>query len=165
MLSKTNIDKLCMTGLYRCNPVLEWLPSYKRDNPYWCKNWTFQVRKRNDNYYMYDTYWATGDEHPIKLTDENFDKFELIFDFNDVEKYTDQYRKWIEYPAKDRFQVAADSGGTSYPKYFIRKGALPIKDAVIERLKYDIASLESELKVKRDTLQRVENDELDLRYV
>ena len=165
MLSQTNIDKLCMTGLYRCNPVLEWLPSYKRDNPYWCKNWTFRVRKSNDNYYMYDTYWATGDEHPVMLTDSNFDKFELIFDFNDVEKYTDQYRKWINYPKKDRFCVAVDSGGTSYPKYFIRKGALPIKDAVIERLKYDIASLESELKTKRSVLQRVENDELDLRYV
>lgn len=33
-LSQKNIEKLRMNGIYRCDPVLEWLPSYKRNNPY-----------------------------------------------------------------------------------------------------------------------------------
>lgn len=165
MLSQTNIDKLCMTGLYRCDPVLEWLPSYKRDNPYWCKNWTFRVRKNKDGYYMHDTYWSTGDEHPIKLTDQNFDKFELIFDFNDVELFRGGYQKWITYGYNDRFRVAVDSGGLQYAKYFIRKGAKPIKAAVIERLEQEIALLESDLKYKQNTLRQVENGEIDLMWV
>ena len=165
MLSQSNIDKLCMTGLYRCNPVLEWLPSYKRDNPYWCKNWTFRVRKSNDNYYMYDTYWATGDEYPVKLTDKNFDKFELVFDFNDVERFSGDYQKWITYDDKDRFCVSVDSGGVSYPKYYIRRNAVPRKAWVVERLNHEIKLLENDLNYKRETLQKVEDNEIDLRYV
>lgn len=166
MLSQSNIDKLCMTGLYRCNPVLEWLPLYKRDNPYWCKNWTFKVKKRDDNYYMYDTYWASGDENPVKLTDDNFDKFELVFDFNDVEEFRGDYQKWITYNNDDRFCVGVDSGGIKYSRCFVRKGAQPMKDAVIERLEHEIRLLENELDLKRKDLHGVKSGEkVDLRWV
>ena len=77
-LSQDNIDKICMTGVYRCNPVLKWLPSYKRDNPYHCVNWIFTPDKYKDNYYMRDTYWSS-DRFSILLSDENFDMFELLF--------------------------------------------------------------------------------------
>ena len=164
-LSQENINKLCMTGLYKCKPVLEWLPSYKRNSPYWCKNWTFRVGRYKDEYYMRDTYWATGDENPVLLTDENFDLFELVFDFNDVEKFNGEYQKWITYGYDDRFRVAVNSGGINYPVYFIRKGAKPIKEAVVERLRHEISLLENDLKYKQNTLRQVENDELDLRYV
>lgn len=87
-LSEENINKLCMTGIYRCDPVLSWIPSWRRDNPYHCINWTFKVRKHDgsNKYYMYDTYWSTGDGLIVELTDENFNKFELLFDMNDVRK-------------------------------------------------------------------------------
>ena len=166
MLSQSNIDKLCMTGLYKCDPVLKWLPSYKRDNPYWCRNWTCKVKKRGDDNYMYDTYWASGDEHPVKLSDENFDKFELIFDFNDVEEFRGDYQKWITYDYDDRFRVRVDSGGINYGRYFVRKGAQPMKDAVIERLEQEIRLLENELDLKRRDLHGVKSGEkVDLRWV
>lgn len=165
MLSQNNVEKLCMTGLYGCNPVPSWLPSYKRDTPYWCRNWTFKIHKHGDDYYMCDTYWSTGDEYPVKLTDDNFDKFTLLFDFNDVEEFHGEYRKWVEYSSADRFRAAVNSGGVNNPKYYIRKDARPRKDAVMERLKYDINTLEHKLKCMYETLGRVENDSIDLRYV
>lgn len=114
---------------------------------------------------MYDTYWATGDEYPVKLTDENFDKFELVFDFNDVERFSGDYQKWITYDDKDRFRVSVDSGGMSYPKYYIRRNAVPRKAWVVERLNHEIKLLEDDLAYKKTALRKVEDDEVDLRYV
>lgn len=164
-LSQANIDKLNMNGLYHCDPVPEWLPSWKRENPYWCRNWTFRVRKYDDNYYMYDTYWATGDDYPVELTDENFDMFELIFNFDDVEEFRGGYLKWMTYAYEDRFRVAVDSGGVNYPKCFIRKDAMPQKDLVILRIQNEIADLQRELDRKKEQLEDVINDEVDLRWV
>lgn len=159
-LSQKNIDKLRMNGIYRCDPVLEWLPSYKRDNPYWCKNWTFRVRQsKSGKYFMYDTYWATGDEHPVELTDENFDKFEFLFDLNDI-RYVSSYSDWLEYPEEDRWCVALDSGGIHYSKRVVRKGAKKIKDRVVERIKREIESLKSELAYQEKTLQKIESAEI-----
>ena len=44
-LSQENIKKLCMTGVYRCDPVISWIESWRRDDPYHCINWTFRVKK------------------------------------------------------------------------------------------------------------------------
>lgn len=164
-LSQVNIDKLNMNGLYHCNPVPEWLPSWKRDNPYWCRNWTFRVRKYDDDYYMYDTYWATGDENPVLLTDENFDLFELVFDFNDVEKFSGTYNQWLTYPDDKRWNVSIDSGGINNGRYFILKGAMPLKERVLARLKDKIGMLEGELEYKKIYLKRVEEDKMDLRFI
>ena len=159
-LSQKNIEKLRMNGIYRCDPVLEWLPSYKRDNPYWCKNWTFRVRQsKSGKYFMYDTYWATGDEDPVELTDENFDKFEFLFDLDDIQ-YVNSYDSWLEYPEEDRWNVALDSGGIHYSKCVVRKGAQKIKDRVVERLKREIEYLKSELAYQEKTLQKVESGEI-----
>lgn len=164
-LSQKNIEKLRMNGIYRCDPVLEWLPSYKRDTPYWCKNWTFKPKKLSDNYYMYDTYWSTGDSNPIKLTDENFDKFEFLFDLNDI-RYVDYYSDWIEYPAEDKWCVPLNSGGIHYPRYIVRLGAKKIKDRVVERIKREIEHLKSELEYQEKTLQEIESGEItDYRWV
>lgn len=165
MLSQSNIDKLHMDGIYRCDPVLDWLPSYKRDNLYWCRNWTFKVKKTRDGkYYMYDTYWSTGDDHPIELTDENFDKFEYLFDLGDV-RYVNTYTYWLEYPEEDRWMVPLDSGGISYTKFIVRRGANRVKEKVIERIQREIDDLKREIAYKERTLEDVINDEIDLRWV
>ena len=116
MLSQENIDKLHMSGIYQCKPVLEWLPEYKRDRPYWCRNWTFRCYRGGNKYYMYDTYWSTGDNYPIELTDDNFDKFEYLFDLDQIQ-YVNDYSRWIEYPEEDRWIAPLDSGGITYSKY------------------------------------------------
>lgn len=161
MLSKENINKLHMNGIYRCEPVLEWLPSYKRDNPYWCRNWTFKVRKTNiGKYYMYDTYWSTGDDYPVELTDENFDKFEYLFDLGDIH-YVNSYENWIEYPEEDRWRVALDSGGNRYAKYVVKRGAKKVKERVVERMQNDINYLKHDLARKERILEGVLDGSLD----
>ena len=61
-LSQENIDKLCMTGVYRCDPVLSWIESWRRDTPYHCINWTFRIYNypEYNKIYMRDTYWSGG---------------------------------------------------------------------------------------------------------
>lgn len=164
MLSKENIEKLHLNGIYRCEPVLKWLPSYKQDNPYWCKNWTFKVSKYKDDYYMIDTYWSSGDEHPIKLTDENFDLFEFLFDRDEV-KSINFYKNWLEYPEKDRWKCALNSGGWSDPVYLVKKTSHKDKDKVVERIRDEINLLRSQLFLKERDLQRVLEDSADLDYV
>ena len=159
-LSQKNIEKLRMNGIYRCEPVLEWLPSYKRDTPYWCKNWTFKLRQNRDgDYYMYDTYWSTGDDYPVKLTDENFDQFKFLFNLNDIQ-YVNDYESWLEYPEEDRWCVALDSGGIHYSKRVVRKGAKKIKERVVERIEREIESLKHRLSNKERDLERIINGEV-----
>lgn len=160
MLSQENIDKLHMNGIYKCEPVLSWLPSYKRDNPYWCRNWTFRPKKYRDEYYMQDTYWSIGDDYPVKLTDENFDKFEFLFDLGDI-RYVYDYERWLEYPDEDRWVVALDSGGYSDAKYVVRRGATKVKERVIARMQRDINYLKRNLADKERKLERIINDEID----
>ena len=161
MLSQENIDKLHMNGVYCCEPVLSWLPSYKRDNPYWCKNWTFRVSKSaKGRYYMRDTYWSTGDDSPIELTDENFDKFEFLFDLNDV-RFVNSYSDWIEYPEDSIWCEALDSGGILCPKYIVKKDATKDRDKVIERITREIDSLRNSLEDKEWILNGILAGELD----
>ena len=160
MLSQDNINKLHKNGIYRCEPVLSWLPSYKRSDPYWCKNWTFRVNKYENNYYMHDTYWSGGDDHAIELTDENFDKFEYLFDLADI-FYVNSYEDWIKYPEKDRWRVALDSGGINHSKYVIRRGARKIKDRVVEKLQHDIDWLKQSLDHKERILEGIIDGSLD----
>ena len=85
-LSKENISKLCMTGVYRCDPIASGLgKGESREYLYWGCNWVFTVRKYKDDYMMVDTYWGS-DSKSFVLTDENFDKFKFLFDMNDVKK-------------------------------------------------------------------------------
>lgn len=164
MLSQENINKIHENGIYRCEPVLKWLPSYKRDTPYWCRNWTFKVHRYKDKYYMYDTYWHTGDEYPVELTDDNFDLFEYLFDLDDV-RFVHSWNDFLEYPECDRWVVALDSGGTYDKKYVVRRGAKKIKERVVERLNREIQTMKYDLAQKQKTLERVINEEIDWNYV
>ena len=149
-----------MNGIYRCNPVLGWLPSYKRDDPYWCRNWTFKVRQYDGKYYMYDTYWSTGDDYPVELTNENFDKFEYLFDLNEIQ-YVNSYENWLEYPEEDRWRIPLDSGGTNYAKYVVRRDVKKVKERVIERLKRDIDYLKYDLAQKERILAGILDGSID----
>lgn len=164
-LSQENIDKLDLNGgVYRCEPVLEWLPEHKRNDPYWCRNWTFRPREYNGEYYMHDTYWSGYDSHPIKLSDENFDRFEYLFNFNDI-RFEYSYQSWSEYPEENRWICSLDSGGRSRPKFVVHQKAHKVKDSVVARLMAEIDTLTSELEYKKETLDRVINDEVDIDYV
>lgn len=164
MLSEENRNKIIMTGLYTCSPQLNWLPEYKRDNPYWCKNWTFRPTVYGDRLFMRDTYWSS-ETFQVELTDSNFDLFSLVFDFYEVEEYKQSTDKWVCYEEEDRWRIAVDSGGQRFPKYYIRKGSKPNKDLVIERLEEEIDGVKRDLKYRTRILEQVKNNKIDLRYV
>ena len=158
-LSQENIDKLCMTGIYRCDPVLSWIGSWRRDSPYHCINWTFKVRKYErsdepDKYYMYDTYWSTGDNLSVELTDENFDKFEFLFDMNEVRKVSPP--DFYDYDEEDRWHIALDSGGYKFSKhYYVKKNAKKNKKVLLERLNRELESLKNEVRWKEEEIAKV----------
>lgn len=158
-LSQENINKLCMTGVYRCDPVLSWIESWRRDDPYHCINWTFKVVKYDnpDKYYMRDTYWSSGSGLSVELTDENFDKFELLFDMNEVHKVNPP--DFYDYNEEDRWHIALDSGGYMFSKhYYVRKGAKKNKEVLLERLNWELDSLRRQVKWKEEEIAKAKGE-------
>ena len=163
MLSQKNIDKLCMTGLYRCDPksiLSEAATIY--DNPYHGRNWTFKVEVRGEEYLMVDTYWSVSPD-TISLSDGNFDKFELLFDMNDVKKYYGSF--FEDYAPEDRWVVRLDSGGATRPFKIVRKEAFPVKERVMSRILEEIEFLKSQINMNEQLLQQIQNDEIDTRVL
>lgn len=162
MLSKENVNKLIITGLYRHEPDKRYRGSIYWDDMYHCFNWTFKVRhnEKTDEWYMVDTYF---NDKSIELTDDNFDEFKFLFDFNEVEKHSGE--NIYEYDESDWWYVAIDSGGRAYGKYFVQKNATKVKEKVLKRIESEIDYLERQLKSKREDYKRIENDEVNLKYV
>ena len=108
-LSKENFDKLDTNLLYKTEPT----GTGGYTDIHWCKNWTFKVHKYEDKgtAWMIDTYFEDWDSHRIEVTDDNIDKFEIVFDFRNVERVSDYSTN--EYEDADLFCVATDSGGSS----------------------------------------------------
>lgn len=156
MLSQANINKLCMTGIYECKPVLSWIESWRRDDPYHCINWTFKIAAYEDRnkYYMHDTYWSGGGGLSIELTDDNFDKFKLLFDMNDVRQVNPP--DFYDYNEEDRWHVALDSGGYQFSRnYYVRKDAKKNKEILLERLRCELESLKDQVRWKEDEIKKV----------
>lgn len=159
-LSQENIDKIIKTGLYKHEPECRYRGSLYWDDLYWCFNWTFKPDSYDGKWYMYDTYF---NNKSIELTDDNFEEFEFIFDFNDVEKHNGN--NIDEYEDDEWWRVAVDSGGYTFPKYFIKKGAKKNKDKVLERIQREINGLEWDLKYAKEKYDDVLNDRRCLEYV
>jgi hypothetical protein len=163
MLSKENKNKIVHTGLYRCEPNKKYRSQLYWNDMYHCSNWTFVVHhcESDDTWYMVDTYF--NDKY-IELTDENFDEFEFLFDFNEVEKHSG--KNIYDYDENDWWHVATDSGGMRCGgKFYLKRNALPKKEKILNRLKEEIDYAERNLEYMKDRYQRVMNGEVDLRYV
>lgn len=158
MLSQENIDKLIMTGLYS-HAVPEPGREYGSD-PRWCKNWTFTVHEYDGIYRMRDTYWSSGDSLSFELTDENFDEFTLILDFEKVNKTNRAV--WLEYDENKRFWAPTDSGGTYCGgTYFVLKDAKPSKAKKREILAEKIDEAARQLDYKKRELSRLDAGDMD----
>lgn len=159
-LSKENISKLCLTGVYKCDPVASGLggKGESRKYLYWGCNWIFRVHKNSDNTYtMVDTYWGS-DSKCFVLTDENFDKFEFLFDLNEVNRVS-QY-DFYDYNEDDRWFVAMDSAGWQYSKwYYVRKGAAKNKEKLLSRINEELASLKRRVEYTEREIARIKEDE------
>lgn len=159
-LSKENISKLCLTGVYQCDPVASGLgKGESREYLYWGRNWIFRVQENSDGTYtMVDTYWSSGGNSFV-LTDENFGKFEFLFDLNDVEQVSQT--AFYDYNEDDRWRVAMDSGGWQFPKgYFVKKGATKSKEKMLSRLNDELLSLRRQAEyIEREIARVKEVDE------
>lgn len=157
-LSKENISKLCLTGVYQCDPVESGLGKGESSEfLYWGCNWIFRVQKNRHNtdntYTMVDTYWSSGGKC-FDLTDENFDKFKFLFDMNDVKQVsqTDFY----DYNEDDRWFVAMDSGGWQFSNgYYVKKDAKKNKEKLLSRLNDELASLKWRAEDKEREIARI----------
>jgi len=156
MLSQTNIDKLVLTGLYGHDVPCP--DSGHGHDPLWCKNWTFTIVKYADGtYVMRDTYWSSGDSLSFELTDDNFNEFKFLFDFDKVTKTSRDI--WQEYPEDKRYWALTDSGVISYGgSYFIVKGSKPSKDFKRKILLEEIRDAENNLKYRKRDLERLDAD-------
>ena len=158
MLSKENYDRLNENYLYKKEPIVD-RSMYIGTTPitYHCKNWTFKVHKYDDGEaYMIDTYFNSWDSHKIKVTDENIDEFEVVFDFREVKRIHDS--EVNEYNKEDLYRIATDSGGYSCGRlYWVRKDTEKSKDLIINKKKEEIESLKRQLRWAEDTLERMLN--------
>ena len=156
MLSQKNIDKIHQNGLYRHKPEAKWRGKLYNDNLYWCCNGTFRPVERNGVWYMRDTYWSSGNCVCVELTDENFDGFEFIFDFDDVTDLGSSGRVVEEYDRKDWFLAPIDSGGINFKHYFLRKGAKPSFHRKKESLLEEVASARRHLEFLEHQVEQLE---------
>lgn len=159
MLSKKNKAKIIPTGLY-AREIDKRTRTGASTDPYWCTNWTFLPRISENEITLIDSYYQSyQDSISYVLDDENINDFTLIFDFNDVREVNrTTYR---EHSEDDRFLVACDSGGRNYPKYFVKKTALPNKDLQLYFIDSEIESLEYQLKrfkEKRNSIIKPEEE-------
>ena len=161
-LSKENIEKLVMGGLYKHEPDKKYRDSLYWDKMYYCFNWTFMVvhHEDTDKWYMVDTFFNEFDKGHIELTDENFNEFEFMFRFGDVERHSG--KNITDYNESDWRHVAVDSSGK---KYFVRKGAVKEKERVLNRIQDEINELERQIKLKKKDYEAVFNDEVNPNHI
>jgi len=152
MFSEENEKKIIETGLYKHDPDVKLRGTLYKNDLYWCCNWTFRPSKmKDDTWRMQDTYWC-GSGLSIELTDENFNEFSLIFDFNDVKEISNPQ----DYDNSDLYLVSIDSGGYQFAKHFIKRDAKPSQEKMIGKCKEEIHSCERELERLKDNLQELE---------
>lgn len=143
MLSAENRAKIFPTGLY-AREIDKRTSTGASTDPYWCTNWTFVPRIYENEIILIDSYYQYLNSISYVLNDENINDFTLILNFDDVREV--EQTTYQEYADDDRYQVACDSGGRSYPKYFVKKTASPNKEKQLYQVDSEIESLEYQLK-------------------
>lgn len=143
MLSAENRAKIIPTGLY-AREIDKRTSTGASTHPYQCTNWTFVPRIYENEIILIDSYYQYSNSISYVLNDENINDFTLILNFDDVREV--EQTTYQEYADDDRYQVACDSGGRSYPKYFVKKTASPNKEKQLYQVDSEIESLEYQLK-------------------
>lgn len=158
MLSAENRAKIIPTGLY-ARKIDKRTSTGASTDPYWCTNWTFVPRIYENEIILIDSYYQYSNSISYVLNDENINDFTLILNFDDVREV--KQTTYQQYADDDRYQVACDSGGRSYPKYFVKKTASPNKEKQLYQVDSEIESLEYQLKrlkEKRNSIIKSEEE-------
>lgn len=161
MLSPENMKRLKTNGLYKCEPNVKYRGKLYEGNLYHCCNWTFEVKQNSSGrFYMRDTYWSSGSGLWIELTDENFNEFELFFEWGKVKKIN--ANDYLLY--ENTYRVAVDSGGWNYPKYYVDAEATKSKNLILNDINEKIDEYERELKYLKEMKEKIENDTYNLEW-
>ena len=138
MLSKEKEDLINKAGLYKHKPEEKYRGKLYSNDLYHCCNWTFKPFQCKDgSWVMMDTYWnGLSDSVCIKLNDDNFNEFEFVFDFREVE----QTNCPEEYDNEDLFcHIATNSGGYNCGHLdWIKKDAKKSKAKLIQKAQKEI---------------------------
>lgn len=154
MLSEEKRNMINPNGLYSHEIVSDWVYG---NNKYWCHNWTFKPHIFDDGrVFMYDSYFDSW-ESSKEVTDENFDEWKFIFDFNDVKPIG--YYNAQEYNEEDLYRnIATNSGGyTCSDCIWVKKTAQKNIDKEIDLAKRELNSAKNEVEWR----ERYLNDLLD----
>lgn len=162
MLSDHNIEKLNKNGLYTCEPDVKYRGRLHESNLYHCCNWTFEVVKNHEGKYcMRDTYWSSGDSVGIHLTDENIDEFTLLFEKDKVKSIQASDAKHYD----KHYRVGIDSGGWSYPKYFVDINAKKSKKLILDEIDKEIEHAKWKLEHLQQKKEGIESGDYNLEWV
>jgi len=144
-LSKENYDKLDEHKLYKADPY-EF--SCCPDTTNRC--WTFKVEKTEDGKaFMVDTY---DFRDKIEVTDENIDKFEVVFDFREV-KEIPEWEAEEDYDDEDVYEVfyGHDCDGYIDYTFWVKRTAKKSKRKAIKKI-------EKRLEKLRNNLESIEKE-------
>lgn len=163
-LSQEHIDLLDMNAIYEMKPDVKYRGKLYESNLYHCCNWTFTVRTDNEgNYFMVDTYWSSGDNLRIMVTDENFHEFKKIFNKDEVKEIRQDEEKYYLYD--DVYRVALNSGGIRSKKRFVNKHTPRNKDIILGLMDEKIRYLQNEMEYLKQNKERLLNGEIDIDYI
>lgn len=155
-LNKYNYDKLDVNCLYKMKDKKETERIKEiRYDPFWCRNWTFVVKKHDDGSAdMLDTYFTSYDSGAYSVTDENINDFEVIFNFNDMNRITEKESN--DYFDEEVIRVGVDSGGRfSKNNCFVRKDLEKSKLKLILNARKEVERCKYSLKWAEDNLKRL----------
>ena len=142
------ISEINPNGLYKCTNIDKYYmddPAYK----FHCKNWTFKVVSIEDEYCIFcDTYFGT---RLITVHENELQDFELIFDFNDVCRISEG--DYSLYDSDDVYQVAIDSGGYTFPKYYKKKDAKVSQNILVSSITEEIKRTQNRLSYLQTELE------------
>lgn len=146
-------DTIDPKGLYICEPRKGIRDRLHDDNLMHCCNWHFVPKfYENGEIWMTDTYW-TSDSTRIKLSDDNFDWFTKVFNFNEVKKINQSEAKYYDCKVH---HVALDSGGFYCGgQYFVAKYAEHSIDLEIKAAQEEIESAEWKLNYSKRKLEQL----------
>ena len=103
---------------------------------------------------MLDTHFNSYSSHHIRVTDDNVNEFEVVFDFREVINISDSVVD--EYEEKDLYCVATNSRGWSCGKlYWIKKGVQKSLQLQINKQKNKIEKIRDKLKWAEQELERL----------
>lgn len=122
---------------------------------YWCREGMAVV---NDDGIALDTFWQSSSE-AHRLTSTELERAEVLFElreFDELDRWRPDRQKWLTYAAEDRQSITSQH--QLEQRLFLRKGAKPHRETVLDNLRTAMAEAESEFRSAERRLQHAQED-------